>query len=72
MAMSSRGKDDTGDGSSGTPEQIAYNLLRDIAYVEKREYRGGPTFTDPRISKSWILSTYRECLATVRDVAVKN
>lgn len=65
MAAISR-KDDSAEGASGTPEQIAYNLLRDIAHAEKREYRGGSTYTDVRITKSWILSTYRECLNAVR------
>jgi hypothetical protein len=66
MAANSR-RDDLAEFLGGTPEQVAYNLLRDIAHAEKREYRGGPSYTDSRITKQWILNTYKECLAAVRN-----
>lgn len=50
-----------GDNS---PEQVAYKLLQDIAKCE-----GMDLFADGKkivASREWILSTYAQCLMTVR------
>jgi hypothetical protein len=51
-----------------SPEQVAYRLLRDIAFVEKRalnQMDANRTGTTPA-DRAWILDTYRQCLRTVR------
>lgn len=41
-----------------SPEQVAYRLLRNIAYIEKK--RDGLEFKD--VDRKWLLDTYAECL----------
>lgn len=59
--------DTTGEAgaTAGSAESVAYQMLRDIAFAERRDYRGLPA-GENRVSKGWILNTYRECLAAVR------
>jgi hypothetical protein len=47
------------------PEDIAYNLMIDIARSEKIVL-GGDT---PNSSRKWILLTYSQCLQAVRNPA---
>ncbi|QLC25974.1 hypothetical protein HFP57_13705 [Parasphingopyxis algicola] len=52
---------------SGTPEAIAYLLLRDIAVAEGRDYRGiGGPENGNAPSRKWILDCYRDCLVATR------
>lgn len=46
----------------GTPEAVAYALMRDIALCEGKSLDGAKVAT-----RKWLLDTYAECLATVRD-----
>lgn len=49
----------------GTPERVAFDLLRVIANVEDMRLPGltaGATVTD----REWVLNTYRECLRATK------
>jgi hypothetical protein len=51
---------------AGTPHQIAYELLHDIAIIEGKNLasdQGGAT-------REWILNTYAECLKVARTTIV--
>lgn len=46
-----------------SPEQVAYNLMKDIAAIEKRElYSHGDNPAD----RNYILDTYNRCLQAVQ------
>ncbi len=52
----------------GTPEMVAYKLLKTIASNEMKmleSSRAGPANAD----REWLLSTYAECLAVVQGKA---
>jgi hypothetical protein len=52
------------NAGENTPEEVAYKLFNEIAYVENirvRNYGGKET-----PSRKWILDTYAECLRAVR------
>lgn len=52
--------------TDGTPQQIAYQLLRHIAFVEQRNLDGTtPNFK--RVSREWILWTYAQCVQVASD-----
>ena len=49
-----------------SPEQVAYKLLEMVASVERKKLFGGdPASAD----RAWILSTYADCIGTVRRAA---
>jgi hypothetical protein len=45
----------------GSPEQIAYKLMQDIAKCE------GKKLAPDNASREWILGTFAQCLLTVRN-----
>ena len=54
------------DSIAMTPEQVAYELMRSIAMGEgKTLHSQGPIIG---MKRDWILSTYAECLRTVRAI----
>jgi len=48
-----------------SPEEIAYRLLENIAYSERKALH--PSDDGEKAGRKWILSTYAECLGVVRD-----
>lgn len=51
-----------------SPEQVAYKLLHDIANVERKNLHQGSQSDGWSVAdRSWILSTYKECLRIMRD-----
>jgi hypothetical protein len=56
---------------SGSPEAVAYALFERVCYVEGKDI--GVVAEPPkgweRPSRSWIFSTYAECLSAVRSGA---
>lgn len=65
--MTDRAVIHTGENS---PEFVAYRLLQNIAFVEKKLIAGvsGASSTADR---KWILDTYAECLNTVHNPAYR-
>lgn len=53
------------EGSSGTPENIAYWLLLLLARVEGKALMKGSQGAAP--DRKWILDAYAECMQAVRD-----
>ena len=53
---------------SDSVEAVAYALLERISYAENKDIGIGPTDTrgGERPDRRWILTTYAECLRTVR------
>jgi len=53
---------------SDSIEAVAYALLERVSYAENKDIGIGPTDTrgGQRPDRHWILSTYAECLRTVR------
>jgi hypothetical protein len=49
-----------------SPEEVAYKLLHDIGYAEGKRFTHG-TNNPATVDRQWLLSTYAECLRTVRD-----
>jgi len=56
---------------SGGPEAVAYALFERVCYVEKKDIgtAAEPAKGWERPSRSWIFSTYAECLNAVRSGA---
>lgn len=49
------------------PEGVAYQLLQDIASVERKSLHGGDLeIYWTRAGRKWILDTYAECILAVR------
>jgi hypothetical protein len=48
-----------------SPEEIAYRLLENIAFTEGQALSAADGGS--RANKTWVLSTYAECLGVVRD-----
>ena len=60
--------DEGRNGGAHSPEYVAYLLFRILADIESKELRKGfPNTTD----RSWILDSYAECLATVKNPAAR-
>ncbi|HEY2872871.1 MAG TPA: hypothetical protein VGJ56_13190 [Reyranella sp.] len=49
-----------------SPEQVAYKLFRHIAFVEGKKVEGRMNDSSPPADRKWILTTYWECVRTVR------
>jgi hypothetical protein len=48
-----------------SPEHIAYQLFRHVAFAEKKAVGGGAVQSN--VDRKYILDTYAECLNTVRN-----
>lgn len=57
-----------------SPEQVAYKLLEAIAKVEMISLSGSkdPAPGWKKADRKWILDTYKECLATVKNKGQAN
>jgi hypothetical protein len=53
-----------------TPEAVALELVRHIAYVEIRGI--GEGFGGARPDRKWLLDTYAECLSAVKNPGERN
>jgi hypothetical protein len=55
-----------------TPEAVALELLREIAYAEDKNIRGANITTkEAKVDREWILDAYAECLEIVRGHRTK-
>lgn len=54
-----------------SPEHVAFKLLQVVAGAEKKELYGLVN-GDQLADRKWILSTYRECLKTVKGHLTPN
>jgi hypothetical protein len=50
-----------------SPEQVAFKLMEIIANHEDKVLRGSTSGPTKKADRKWILDTYAECLATVRN-----
>jgi hypothetical protein len=55
-----------------SPEQVAFKLLHEIAQVEGKVFHTNPSEGRQTADRRWILSTYRECLKTVKGHLTPN
>lgn len=56
----------TFDFGENSPESVAYKLMHDIARAEKKRMVS-VMGTDPDVTREWIIKTYCQCLAAVRN-----
>jgi hypothetical protein len=55
-----------------SPEQVAFRLMKEIADVEGKVFHTSPGNGRQAADRRWILSTYRECLMTVKGYETRN
>ena len=51
-----------------SPEHVAFNLMKLIADVEKREHYGHGKHP---MTREWILKTYEQCISVVRGAGAE-
>jgi hypothetical protein len=49
-----------------SPEQVAFQLLRMVATIERVSLSGEPTPDLRPATKAWLLNTYTDCIHVVR------
>jgi hypothetical protein len=55
-----------------SPEHVAFKLMNEIASVEGKVFHTSPGQRRTAADCRWILSTYRECLMTVKSYETRN
>ncbi|MEN5115625.1 hypothetical protein ABE453_16575 [Brevundimonas diminuta] len=55
-----------------TPEAVAFQLLRTVAYVEGKHFGADiTTYAGQKADREWILQTYSDCLFAVQHPNLK-